>query len=641
MKVSIIKKVFLVLLIIAAISLTCLGLYSFFLIKEFEESLSFDFQEISESVLEEIVLTQDSLVSKEDLAALFPFFSYAKDIDEESFGPWWKKKLDQSVFSQVLGYQNGTFYKVNKSLVIEVNKQNHCARPYCLQRRVGFADIPSSLWRGLIGTEDTRFLEHSGVDFIALTRAIVADVKALSFVQGGSTLTQQLIKNLFFTNEKKIIRKIKEFILAIYIESRFEKEKILQVYFNEVIWGSLGGVRIKGVASAALLYFDKKLEDINNYEASILSAMLKGPYYYHPLKFTERLKERTNLVYELLKENKFISKNDDESWSEDQWKAWTSHLAKKNDRSNIEAISRSLKSLSFFDTYLWHSSWKETLKSLRKRKHLENKDLALKVFVRDLRTCDDAFENCHDYFYYSKEERELELGVFSEKHQVGSILKPIIYQELFNSEKILPEDMVSMNPIILDLNSGKWSPTDSGRDSLPEEITIKYALQKSKNTPLIRAAESVGFDYLETILIDYFPDLQRPLKEYPAQLLGAIELSLSEVIGAYSKFIKKACDSGKMESMQMLSDPNETTLASFVDPVMMNLRFFAKTGTSNSAHDNWLVTFHQGHLYALWVGQEGPRDEKSLMVSGSSTSFRVFQNYLVRSARKLNSELCF
>jgi penicillin-binding protein 1B len=141
----------------------------------------------------------------------------------------------------------------SKSLIIDQTLKlselvnNDCERVYCFQHRIDFSKLPVILWKGLLGVEDYRFLDHSGVDPVSILRAIIVDIKEMKLVQGGSTLTQQLVKNLFLTTKKTLDRKFRELFIHLYLESVMEKEEILSAYFNEVFWGTFQGIYIKGV----------------------------------------------------------------------------------------------------------------------------------------------------------------------------------------------------------------------------------------------------------------------------------------------------------------------------------------------------------------------------------------------------------
>ncbi|MCB9094803.1 MAG: transglycosylase domain-containing protein [Halobacteriovoraceae bacterium] len=588
---------------------------------------------------ENILLDLGSVVQRKDLEVIFPLLS-----KEEEFDQWFNDLVTEGSFSLISSPGMFGYFQVNDPVDLKIEKINDCQREYCYQHKMNFGDIPPVLWRGLIGIEDYRFLKHKGVDPKAILRALLIDLKEFEFVQGGSTLTQQLVKNLFFSNEKSFTRKFNEMILAFYIEMKYEKEEILQAYFNEVVWGSLAGVRIKGAFAASILYFNKRPQQLTNFEAAILSALLKGPYHYHPLKNAALLKERTELVYKTLKDLALVSSEDDSLWDQKKWDLWVRELERKNQDKRIKSFSEALKSKSFYQRYTIQTASEERLRDLLAQKALEGKDLAVKVYIRDIELCINP-EDCNDLYYYSKVERDLETAINDEYHQVGSILKPLVYQQFFQNG-LDPDKEVETAPIELDLISGKWKPTEA-HEMEGDKISLLEALQKSRNIPLIRQSYEYGFSRLQEGLIDKLPTLKTPLGEYPSQLLGAIELSMKQVVNAFHKFFIDECRYIKEKDLDfedsiiyMLSDPRLTTISKFVHPFMLGYNFFGKTGTSNNAHDNWFVGFDGRYIVAIWLGLEGDRDDKALPLSGAGASYKIYENYRMRNGKPFYSLSC-
>ena len=557
----------------------------------------------SKSIKAEIVLESGSVVSKETL----------------------KNYL---LFSK--GFLKPSFLQTQEKLVeLEENFElpslisNDCEVIYCYQHRLAFEDIPGVFWKGLIGIEDLRFLNHSGVDLRALARALVHDIISLSFEQGGSTLTQQLVKNLFYSNERKISRKIKEMVISIYIENKYEKENILEAYLNEVVWGSFQGIRIKGVFAAAVFYFGKRPSEINEFESAMLIGLLKGPYFYHPIRKLKRLKKRTSIVFRKLQSLGAVSEGAKE-WSDKEWDDWLETLKNRNETRAYFSLWESKKNLStHFNSFeKYHFIYQARTKLIELKKKLKNKfktDLAIKAHVKNLRT-GNTFQ------YYSKFERSSEKAIKNELHQVGSTIKPIIYSLFFNYD-YAPGDMVSTAPITLRLLSGEWGPRESHKN-LPEEVTLVEALQKSYNRPVVRIADEIGMENLEENLKQLFPNLKTPLREYPSQLLGAIELSLEQLVLAYENQIRDACEREEDKDVfNILSDPNLTTISKRVNKDLASFSFFGKTGTSNNGLDNWFIFFDGIDIGVIWTGDERRKDGKKLPLYGSNSSFPIFNEF--------------
>lgn len=521
-----------------------------------------------------------------------------------------------------------------KELPIKNISKNHCSRVYCYQHRLSFEKIPGYLWKGLIGIEDKRFLDHKGVDYKSLARALVHDIKVMRFEQGGSTLTQQLIKNLFYTNEKKISRKIKEFILSYYVESTYEKENILEAYFNEVFWGSMQGIRIKGIYAASLFYFNKPVSVITPYEAAILIGMLKGPYFYSPFKYSDRLKKRTKIVYNKLIELNLFPKDSFYRWTEKDWEKWLTNLKARSSQKDLKSIwfaSINLnENLNDFEKFVLTKKTEEVLSKIKKEN--EKADLAVKVLKFNLEKPLNRFE------YYSKYEKNLDKALYKEKHQIGSTIKPILYKIFTTLGKNLDEE-TSTHPINLKLISGVWKPKESKKNE-NKEVTLREALMVSMNRPIIRISQELTFEKVEEELEKYIPELKKPLSEYPSQLLGAVELSLHDLGEVYSRFLVNECYEKGGEVLKTLIDPTTTTIRYRVNKKLRNLEFFGKTGTSNNGLDNWFVAFDGTDVTIIWTGHEGKRDIKDLKLYGGSTSFEIFNNFYKDRGKRFSSLVC-
>lgn len=569
-------------------------------------------------------LEEGSMVKQSSLMAYLAF-SNAKKSPE--------KTIDFYVKEGVLAPSGKVYFEINEDLALPDIGANDCERVFCFQRKLAFQNIPRVFWKGLIGVEDNRFVHHFGIDLRSIARALFKDIVAMRFVEGGSTITQQLVKNMFFTNERSIIRKINEIILAVYIESNYPKERILEAYFNEIVWGSLQGIRIKGIGAASIFYFGKEISYLEPYEATILIALLKGPYFYHPIKRTERLKTRVEAVFKRLLDLNFFSKKDNLEWSEKKWDEWLAWLKNRDEARDYYSIWKTLKAgdhkKDFYQKYVLHDKVKDVLLSipleLRKEHQIESKLMILEWNGT-------TFENY--YSLYSNLERDKTIALTAEPHQLGSILKPLIYKLILSPEEGL-NALVTTEPVTLKLKSGTWTPSESHKIAT-EDIPIKEALQKSYNNPLIRLSESYGFDLLENSLAEYIPEIKRPLAEYPAQLLGAVELPISRVSEVYKKFIEESCykkDTLGGEILREMADPNLTTIRKSTMRQFRDMRFFGKTGTSNNGNHNWFIGFDGRSLYVLWVGANGKKSTKPLKLYGSTTSFRIFQNYLVERGK--------
>lgn len=570
-----------------------------------------------------------NLVSTEQEDIVFEEGGLLKKNQIKYFKEFSHDKRFWNVIERNLSSTSNNIYEISDSFQIKSLRRNDCKANRCLQYKVPFSNIPLILTKGLIGIEDYRFLDHFGVDPVSILRAIVYDIKAGKLVQGGSTLTQQLAKNLFFSNEKSFVRKIKEAIVSIYLEIRFDKSDILQTYFNEVFWGSLQGIRIKGIQSASTVYFGRSVEELRPYEASILVSMLKGPYYYHPIKRTERLRERADFIFRKLEKMNLFSQVGNELWEDHDWDNWIQRLKDLQAKSVLESIYLSAnmrdQSLQYSNFILIQAS-----KDLLEKKAEVSKDLSVKVVYGN---------KSAKASYYSRFERDKKRAISDEAHQIGSTIKPLLYGIAEDLGLSLNEE-IQLEPLEMKLKSGVWRPRESHEIS-EKVITHERALQESFNIPLIRAVEKIGFDNFEAEMGQRFKDLKKPLSEYPAQLLGAVELSVSELYSTYANFLTKECKREEPNVISALYDPSKTTIRRSVSRDLKDQRFFGKTGTTNNGYDNWFVGFDGNKLFVIWTGHEGVRDnKKSLPLYGSSTSFKIFQETILFSGKRLGAMNC-
>jgi penicillin-binding protein 1B len=536
-------------------------------------------------------------------------------------------------------------YEVQQDFALQIPARQDCLELNCLQFKLAFADIPSVIWRSLIGIEDARFLEHEGVDWKALARAIWVDVRLGKMAQGGSTITQQLAKNLFLSQEKSFKRKLKEMIYSFLIEIKYSKQEILTAYLNEVFWGSFSGIRIKGVAAASVFYFGKHVQHLTEYESAILISLLKGPYYLSPLHHLDRLKNRVSQVFKKLQDESLMGKSAIE-WGRSEYE-----LFQKNIQKNINLalpyavwtvyefthhdIPQKEDPLEAYKKYIIAAKSQQVLHELKSK--YPSSDFASKISV--IKTTCHSIE-CASYFYYSKNQRNRELAYRQDKHQLGSILKPIVYEALIE-KGVQWGDKVETSEIELSLKSGAWKPKEVSRSS-ELEITVTEALQKSRNIPMIRLVDKVGFKTMQEILKARIPGLLLPLDQYPSQLLGALEKPMVEIEKIFQDFIQRQCLQIRQGGMTIadstlgqLGTPEFTTVRTQALNLTKQHNFFGKTGTSNSGLDSWFVGFDGQYLTIIWVGDESRGAAKNYKHGGAGIAFPIFQDFYLYSGQRI------
>jgi len=552
--------------------------------------------------------------------------------DFEIFKIFFKDNVDLEKINQV----SNSEIVIKKDFSLKEKIVNDCKEINCFQHRVHLNQYPVHLWKSLISVEDIRYLDHTGIDVHSIARAALKNIISLKFKEGASTLTQQLVKNLFLTGEKTFIRKLKEAFISIYIEIKYTKKEIIEIYLNEMFFGTVQDIRIKGVYSASIFYFNKRPSELSPYESFILVSLLKGPSLYSPLKRSELLKKRIDSVVSLIKKSDFFQQAEIEIWSQQKYDDWILKLQEesiyKRQRCFLE-ISSSEENINY-DSYAFCIQSKVILGKLTKEKI--KYDWSVKFAAKNLST------NRKIYFY-SKNERDQNKALKSERHSIGSTIKPLVYSTFIDLGLNILQPR-KFNKIEMKLKSGTWSPKEASKFDFQEEITPLVALKKSLNNPIVEMANEFGMDRVQIGLNSFFITQEvKDLIEYPSQILGTIELSLEELLSAYELLIEKDCERYKKNEQSILtliSDTEGTTFFNRLAKPLVGAKFVGKTGTTNNGLDNWFIFITGDILGAIWVGIESRRPAEDTKTFGSSTAFEIFQNWQLHRGNRIHDFSC-
>lgn len=191
-------------------------------------------------------------------------------------------------------YRTDGKYSINNDLITEIS---HNSPNY-----TSINDIPDNLKNATIAIEDHRFYKHHGIDTIAVARALINDLKAWKIVEGGSTITQQLAKNLFLSNDKTLKRKFKELVFTIKLEQKYTKDQVLEMYLNVIYYGS----NTYGASNASKKYFNKDIKNLSLSECAMLAGIPQAPNAYNPIKHYDKAKTRQEVVLNAMVKNRFI-----------------------------------------------------------------------------------------------------------------------------------------------------------------------------------------------------------------------------------------------------------------------------------------------------------------------------------------------
>ncbi len=530
------------------------------------------------------------------------------------------------------------------------------------RKLLGFADLPKSFVDALIAVEDRRFFQHFGVDVFGLARAMVSNLRAMRFVQGGSTLTQQLVKNFYLTRERTLTRKLTEMMMAISLELRYEKRQILETYVNEVFLGQDGDRAIHGFGLAAEFYFGKPLNELDVAATATLIGMVKGPSSYDPRRHPVASQQRRDLVLNVLHAQGLI---DDavhqrarvqslrlrpaDAYATQANPAFMDLVRRqlRRDYSAEDLKSSGLNIFTTLDTALQEAAargLRDTLESVEKTNN-KNKLQAAAVIVepRSGEVLALLGDRNPDYAGFN---RALDI-----RRPIGSVIKPFIYAcalsrpHSYSLATLLEDKAVQWR----DERGQVWEPRNfDGREY--GAVSMLDALTRSLNLATVDLGMRLGLEAVHKHLLELgFP---ATTNRYPSMLLGAVELSPLELTELYTVFANEG-SRVPLRAILDVTDQNDVQLSRYglkmrnvLDPASVALVRHAmsrvvaqgtarsllrefpdrqplagKTGTSDDHRDSWFVGFGGNRLGVVWVGRD---DNAATGLTGSSGALRVW-----------------
>ncbi|AZZ37829.1 penicillin-binding protein 1B [Bdellovibrio sp. qaytius] len=523
-----------------------------------------------------------------------------------------------------------------------------------MQEELKLADYPVQCLNSVIAIEDNDFLDHSGISITGLARAAIKNIISLRKAQGGSTITQQLVKNYFLTPEKTFSRKAKELYMAVKLESKWSKDEILQTYLNVIYMGQNGAFQVRGFGAASQYYFGKPINQLQLPECALLAAIINNPGLNNPWKKTEKAQTRRHLVLTKMKELKLISEDEFNKANDYPMPAPTIAKASETAPYYFEAVRKQATDLGIavegttfytsLDLTIQETAQKslqagiknltETKKSLIKKKAggLELQGVVLSV---------DNQSGFVTSFVGGQNFRTSQFNrALYAKRQVGSLIKPFVYlaglqNGLTNESSVKPTTVLIDQAFEwkFDRDKKSWKPENYDK-KFRGEVPYFYALKESLNSPTAQVAYQVGIEKL--IELAHKLGLTSEMTPLPATSLGASQHTPLEVLQAYSNFsrlgdqiplsfIEKAFDeSGKslFEATANFepkpeSKSDKTKTAILVGMMKETLRSgtgkyvaasgfkkpaAGKTGTTSDGKDAWFAGFTPSTTAIVWIG---------------------------------------
>ena len=530
---------------------------------------------------------------------------------------------------------------------------------------IKLADTPILLVKTLLSVEDQHFYSHLGLQPSAITRAAMANLKAGKTVQGGSTLTQQLVKNIFLGREKTLLRKANEAIMSLLLEFHYSKDEILEAYLNEVYLGQDGKRAIHGFAQGSRFYFNRNLSELEPEQFALLVGLVKGASYYNPRNHPDRALSRRNQVLDILTTNQLISAEQIDQLKTrplgvtrkkpsgiTQYPAFLQLVRRQLARDYQDEDLRS-EGLSIFTTLdpiiqaQAEKSLSDELGAIERRRGKSHKNTLQGALI--LASVDQG-----EVVAVVGNRRPHEAGfnrALDMKRPIGSIIKPAVYLTALArpaSYNLLTP--LSDTPVSIPISGEKdWQPENY--DHLFHGPTpLRQALIDSLNVSTVHLGMSLGLDSVIEMLKKL--GVQEEIKPYPSLLLGSVELPPVEVLQMYQTIAAGGYQT-PLRTILAVTDQDNTTLQRYPLTVQQTasagavfcltnaledvttegtakslkrllpagLSVAGKTGTTNNLRDSWFAGFSGEHVAVAWVGRD---DNKPTGLTGATGALGVW-----------------
>ncbi len=524
------------------------------------------------------------------------------------------------------------YYPSESSLVYSA--KGDVLAEFYVERRIFIpgSRIPDHVKEAFIAVEDARFYKHHGIDFIRIVGALIQDIKAGAFVQGGSTITQQLAKMLFLKPERSIKRKIKEAALSIQIEKHYTKDEILALYLNQAYFGA----RAYGIESASQTYFGKTAEHISIAEAALLAALPKAPSKYSPYKNPKKALKRRNYAIGRLLHNKFINSREYRSAISEPIPT-TIHRRKYRAPYFVEHIRNDLEkkygdnlyteglkiytSLDYRMQEIAENAVENGIKEIEKRRRdgiqaallaVERKSGKIKALVGGNDFWDTQFNRA-----------------LQAKRQPGSAFKPIVYLTALN-QGFISEDLIIDNEVTYTGKNERdlWTPQNYNKE-FNGEVKLITALARSLNAATVCLADIVGIENVIKTAREI--GIRSKVLPYLPSALGASDMTLPDLVYAYGVlshgksispvFYEKVTNRDGLILEETIYNQKEILDAGVVIEMKDILRavilegtgrkakslnrvVYGKTGTTNDYTDAWFIGFDDNIILGVWVGRD-------------------------------------
>ncbi len=537
---------------------------------------------------------------------------------------------------------------------------------------VSLKAVPKVVSDAVIATEDRGFYSHEGISIRGILRAVWTDVRNKALTAGGSTLTQQLVKNLYLNPERTFTRKGIEALMALLLEARYSKEDILEAYLNEIYLGQNGSVQIIGVEQASQVYFGKHVTYLRLDEAATLAGMIRSPNVLSPIKYPERAKPRRDTVLKLMLDQKRITEEEYETAvalplsvtkfprTSRSAPFFVDFVLKQLRETYPETQLKSdgLRIFTTLDTIMQRSAelaLDSGIAALNKQsKTIRNSPSPLEGAVLTIQPGTGYVKALVGGRNYSKTQFNRAIQA---RRQPGSLFKPFVYATAMDparrGQAFTAATVLDDSPISVQAGNAVWRPQNYD-NRFHGAVTVRESLAHSYNIPAVRAAINAGVP--NVIRTATAIGVHSKLEPYPSISLGSFEVTPLEIAFAYSVFANLGVKAepisilaivkreGKLESREvkmkrvapasvsyvmndMLKDVFIYGTAAKARSLGFRRDFAGKTGTTSNYRDAWFIGYSPRILTLVWIGFD---DGRSTRMAGGDACVPIWTSHMNR-----------
>ncbi|MEP8814065.1 bifunctional glycosyl transferase/transpeptidase [Enterobacter bugandensis] len=556
------------------------------------------------------------------------------------------------------------FFRLDPRLITMLSSANGEQRLFVA--RNGFPDL---LVDTLLATEDRHFYEHDGISLYSIGRAVLANLTAGRTVQGASTLTQQLVKNLFLSSERSYWRKANEAYMAVLMDARYSKDRILELYMNEVYLGQSGDNEIRGFPLASLYYFGRPVEELSLDQQALLVGMVKGASIYNPWRNPKLALERRNLVLRLLQQQQVIDQELYDMLSARPLGVQPRggvispqpafmQMVRQELQSKLGDKVKDLSGVKIFTTFdsvaqdAAEKAAVEGIPALKKQRKLSDLETAMVVVDRntgEVRAMVGGAEP--QYAGYNR--------AMQARRSIGSLAKPATYLTALSQPNLYRlNTWIADAPISLRQPNGQvWSPQNDDKQ-FSGQVMLVDALTRSMNVPTVNLGMALGLP----AIVDTWQKLGVPkdqLHPVPAMILGALNLTPIEVAQAFQTIASGGNRATLSALRSVIAEDGSVLYQSFpqaeravpaqaaymtlwtMQQVVQRgtgrqlgakypgLHLAGKTGTTNNNVDTWFAGIDGREVVITWVGRDNNQPTK---LYGASGAMSIYQRYLANQS---------